>query len=316
MQVDTLDGADTLDNPGDIIDQVIEQAEDEEALAEEEAGLEAGFDDESAGKQTSTALPGADDADGADDNPPGNTATGDDKPEDRTPAPPPPTETTTLESRIRKLEGQLGNVVQKNKALEEQLRARPPAPSGPPIDIDQVLAQDAEFVAFQREFPEWGAAMKKAVGVALKSAQMAPGGAAVITPELRQQIAREAVQAVSLKQLQARYADFEDHVKNPDLQAWVATQGEDVRAKWQSDWGSDVADVIDAYVEARRGGVDGGGDPGTESPPSPTQRSEAPTERRTGSRLQRGLPSTTSRAAPPRVVPSEDEAFMEGFRTG
>lgn len=291
------------------LDDEIDAAELAAQLEDEEAGLMAGFDAEAHG-----GTPQPVQSDGGDEDPDekgapesGAGAEGERAPVAGKAATPPPDDAAhdpALDKRIRALEGQVGNLVRRNKELEAALTkptgAAGSAPSG--ADITEALRDNKKFEAFAREWPEAAEVLQEMVSLAAGGR----GGALPDVASIKTEVRKEVLQEIAVRQLAERYSDYPQRLADPALSAWVESQDDVIKAKWRSDWGTDVADVLDAYVAAS-----------TQSAPSGSSTSATPARRLTGSRLQRALPSTTGRAAATgRPIPTEDEAMLQGFNEG
>lgn len=282
-----------------------------EAEAIEDEALEAGFASESIGQESPPTEVPQDPGQPEQQRPAAPDPSAGQPPREGQPEPQ-PAKDAGFEKRVRALEGHVGNLTRRNRELEALLKQQAgasqpgaPATGTPPSAaavgkvVDQLKGAD-EFRAIEREFPEFTKLVTRAVETVMSAA---PQGGAVDVAELRKQIKTE----MSISQLEARHADYRDLLANNAVEEWVQGQSAKIQRKWRSEWGSDVADVLDEYLEA-----------GTESAPTTTAAPTAPASRpTTGSRLARALPATTGRAAaPPTRVMTEDEAMEEGFKRG
>ena len=278
-----------------------------------------------AGKSGSTDIPGNEASDEQDDG--GQPDAGD----DATPQVPDVealrAENAQLKASLRRVEGRLGNMDARMRELAAVARETPAASgtgagaaSDAPTsrDIAAAIKSNEAFAALQREYPEWGDAMLGALKTTADELRAElRQGTATNNAGNSADVERRVLQKMSASRLQSRLADAEIEgglatfaaEVIPAVDAWLPSITDDKqRARmerlWASDWGDDVANVVDAWKAAAQ---------------NPAQGSSAP---RPGAnavntaRLNRGVSPSTGRSARQETALSEEEAaFAQGFKS-
>lgn len=234
-------------------------------------------------------------------------------------------ENAQLKASLRRVEGRLGNMDARMRELAAVARETPAAPgtgaaSDAPTsrDIAAAIKSNEAFAALQREYPEWGDAMLGALKTTADElrAELRQGSAGSNAGNPAD-VERRVLQKMSLSRLQARLADAEiegglDEFATkvvPAVDAWLpsiadAKQRARMERLWASEWGDDVASVVDAWKAAAQ---------------NPAQGSSAPKPGANAvntARLNRGVSPSTGRSARQETALSDEEAaFAQGFKS-
>lgn len=212
----------------------------------------------------------------------------------------------TIERQFGTAFGKMGSIEQTIRAIQAQ------TPAGQPITFSE-----DDFEELKNEYPELTSVLVKGLnrraerlkGTAPPSPpapapESAPAAAPGPTPEqLVEQAADAAERRLVARQLTARRKDWREVVGDPDSQTpfrqWLAQQPPDYQFRILDSMDPDeIIGAIDAFEQQTK-----------------KTKPAAPPASNRANRFKDAVPPRGTGAPPPAVTPSEEEAFLEGFRS-
>lgn len=162
-----------------------------------------------------------------------------------------------LDSRLRKSEGHIGQIIGSQKEIKELLAASQQAKqqvgSDAPTqaEVKQAAADPSEWADLKRQYPEWALATEKFFEARQPEAFDAKAFEATLREEMKGQTEAVRKEIIS-SALDVVLPDWENEIKTDGFVKWLEKQQEDVKALANSDRVGDAARMLKLYDASKQ----------------------------------------------------------------
>jgi len=209
--------------------------------------------------------------------------------------------------RIRKMEGHYGSLQGSVQELSRNIETAETAKEIPTKEAIAAAVNDGEkFSKLKADFPDWGEGMDEAMQTIIEATSANQIDTEKLIADIGQQTQTYVQGALAENKVETAHEGWGELVASDKFVEWQNEQPEEVQMLAQSANPNDAIRLIDLYQEQMEA--------------SQVQESSANADEvktaETKTRLEEAAAIPNSGNAPPKKGPSEEEDFLEGFKTG